>query len=511
MAGGSGVYSQGNRKVGSMISLRSRIALLLFCIIVLNLAGAGITLWYTNRTQSLQVQLSAKNVAALEASHELSASLMDQKGNTTYYLLSHDDAWITELNEKRILFEGWLTKAKQAAFSPESMLVLADLEKLYFKYDASRQEVIELYKQGEPEAGAELHWKIRDEFNTLLLLCKEFRGLYVQAIENNRKEFAEEATIVSDLIVAGLVLSAIIEILLVVFLYRKILDPIRNLAHATDDLGDETPLSTKNDVLALSNKVESLLSHIGDTQRELDANKETLVQSEKMALVGKLAAGVAHSIRNPLTSVKMRLFSLERTLKLDDQQQEDFDVVSEEISHIDNITKNFLEFSRRPELKAKIQSPSEVVDMALRLLKHRFESQEVRVTVERTGLLPAIPIDGGQLKEALVNLILNACDAMVQGGAITITEKTDVVDPLGTIVFIRIEDTGPGIAEDVLEKIFEPFFSTKEEGSGLGLAIARRIVEEHGGWLHVTSVENQGTTFLLALPATRGNTWQKFS
>lgn len=494
-----------------MFSLRTRIALLLFCVIALNLTGAGITLWYTHRTQNLQLELSAQNVAALEASHGLSASLMDQKGNTTYYLLSHDNSWLKELDTKRELFEGWLKKAKASAFSSESLLILAELESLYAEYDASRNEVIESYKQGNPDTGAELHWKIRDEFNTLLLLCKEFRSLYVQAIEQKRKEFSEEAKIVNRVIMVGLILSAFIELFLIVFLYRKILDPIRNLAHATDEVGDSVISCTKNDVLTLSNKVESLITHIDDTQKELDANKETLLQSEKMVLVGKLASGVAHSIRNPLTSVKMRLFSLERSLHLDEQQQEDFDVVSEEILHIDNIMKNFLEFARRPELKAKLQSPSEVVDMALKLLKHRFESQEVQVSVERTGFLPAIPIDGGQLKETLVNLILNACDAMVQGGSITITEKTDVVEPLGQIVFIRIEDTGPGIAEDVIEQIFEPFFSTKEEGSGLGLAIARRIVEEHGGWLHVTSLENQGTTFLLALPATRGNTWQKFS
>ncbi|MEZ6854554.1 ATP-binding protein [Halodesulfovibrio aestuarii] len=494
-----------------MLSLRTRIALLLFCVIGLNLAGAGITLWYTNRTQSLQVQLSAKNVEALEASHGLSAALMEQKGDTTYYLLSHDDSWLKELDRKRVLFEERLSKVKESAFSEESLLVLSKLERLYATYDASRKVVIENYKQRRSKVGAELHWKIRDEFSTLLLLCKEFRALYEQAIEQNRKNFSEEAKIVSNVITGGLILSAIIELLLIVFLYRKILDPIRTLAHATDDVCDSTSPSTKNDVLALSNKLESLIMHIDDTQKELDANKETLMQSEKMVLVGKLAAGVAHSIRNPLTSVKMRLFSLERSLELDEQQQEDFGVVSEEILHIDNIMKNFLEFSRRPELKAKLQSPSEVVDMALKLLKHRFESQQVRVSVERTGLLPAIPIDGGQLKETLVNLILNACDAMVQGGSIIITEKTDIVEPLGTIVFIRIEDTGPGIAEDVLEKIFEPFFSTKEEGSGLGLAIAKRIVEEHGGWLHVTSSENQGTAFLLALPVTRGTTWQKFS
>ena len=115
--------------------------------------------------------------------------------------------------------------------------------------------------------------------------------------------------------------------------------------------------------------------------------------SEKLAMAGKLAAGVAHTIRNPLTSVKMRLFSLERGLKLDPSQKEDFEVIAEEIGHIDTIMRNFLEFARPPKLTAQPVSLSDVVDTVLSLLKHRLESYNVDVTVERVRPLPAINAD----------------------------------------------------------------------------------------------------------------------
>ena len=142
-------------------------------------------------------------------------------------------------------------------------------------------------------------------------------------------------------------------------------------------------------------------------------------------MVGKLAAGVAHSIRNPLTSVKMRLFSMKRSLELSASQKEDFEVISEEIRHIDTIVRNFLEFSRPPKLKMQRISPSDVVDLALSLLHNRLESYGVEVKLIREQRLPEIWADPEQLKEVLVNLVVNACEAMVGGGAITIQEEEE--------------------------------------------------------------------------------------
>ncbi len=224
-----------------------------------------------------------------------------------------------------------------------------------------------------------------------------------------------------------------------------------------------------------------------------------------MVLVGKLAAGMAHSIRNPLTSVNMRLFSLDRNLELTSTQKEDFEVISEEVRHIDTIVQNFLEFSRPPKLKMQRISPSVVVDLVIQLLEHRLKSYDVSVKIIRKRPLPEIKADPEQLKEVLVNLIVNACEAMDKGGLITIHEEEAYVEPLKRAVVIRLSDNGHGIPESIKGKIFQPFFTTKEGGTGLGLSIASRIIEEHRGWLDVISNELEGTTFIITLPIPRPN------
>jgi len=203
----------------------------------------------------------------------------------------------------------------------------------------------------------------------------------------------------------------------------------------------------------------------------------------------------------------MRLFSLERSLELSQTQQEDFEVISEEVRHIDTIVQNFLEFARPPKLKIQSISPSEVVDMALQLLRHRLESYGVQVELDRQHRLPMVEADPEQLKEVLINLLVNACEAMGEGGLIVIREEEGVAEPLGRVVVIRVKDNGPGIPKSVSHKVFQPFFSTKEEGTGLGLSIAYRIVEEHGGWLSLKSKEGEGTTFTITLPCREDAVW----
>jgi signal transduction histidine kinase len=154
-------------------------------------------------------------------------------------------------------------------------------------------------------------------------------------------------------------------------------------------------------------------------------------------------------------------------------------------------------------------SPSDVVDMSLQLLRHRLESYRVQVEVERQRRLPQIEADPEQLKEALINLLVNACEAVGDGGSIVIREEEGVAEPLGQVVVIRVSDNGPGIPESIQEKLFQPFFSTKEEGTGLGLSIAFRIVEEHGGWLSLKSREGGGATFVITLPSKEEVVWPR--
>jgi signal transduction histidine kinase len=277
-----------------------------------------------------------------------------------------------------------------------------------------------------------------------------------------------------------------------------VLFPIRKLSRKTAAAGAQYVAT--DDLETLTGRVYKLLDEVGHTRDELELSRARLLHSEKMAVVGKLAADVAHSIRNPMTSIKMRLFSLERSLGLNSAQKEDFEVVSEEMRRLDNILRNFLEFSRPPKLRMQTLSLSEIMDQTLQLLQHRLEMCGVKVEYYRGHFLPDIEADPELLKEVMVNLIVNACEAMREGGRLIISEEDAVAEHIGRAILVKITDTGPGIPDSIQDKVLEPFFSTKEEGTGLGLSIALRIVEEHGGRLELRSEEGKGTTFIVTLP-----------
>ena len=250
---------------------------------------------------------------------------------------------------------------------------------------------------------------------------------------------------------------------------------------------------------AVAATIKEMRDSIERTQAELEESHKNLRQIEKLAMVGKLAAGVAHSVRNPLTSVNLRLFSLSRGLELSCRQQEDFEVIADAIRHIDTILTNFLEFSRRPKLKPATIAPTSIVDSSLKLLENKIASFPVKVTRKMHGVLPDIYGDPDQLREALLNILLNACEAMEYKGKIDIVEYVDVIRDT-PFVHISIHDNGPGIAADKLDEIFVPFFSTKEQGTGLGLPIAKGICEEHGGDIFVYASLGVGTRFVIVIP-----------
>ena len=238
------------------------------------------------------------------------------------------------------------------------------------------------------------------------------------------------------------------------------------------------------------------------TQAELEESNRNLRHVEKLAMVGKLAAGVAHSVRNPLTSVKLRLFSLERSLTLSPRQQDDFAVIADAIRHVDGIVSNFLEFSRRPSIRLQRTSSSAILDATLQLLENRLAVFPVSVSVNRNSSMPELHADPEQLREALLNILLNACEAMEYSGSLHIEETLFSEEDGALFACIRVQDSGPGIPAEELPDIFTPFFSTKEQGTGLGLPIAKSILEEHGGDLQVSTSPQTGTTFTLLIPVT---------
>lgn len=480
------------------LSLQSRLLILIGALTLTALAGGIITVRHTDAIDSLLNNLIDQNVASFQAAAELENALLRQKGYVTYFFLDQNPNWLEKLQEYHLTFRDWLARAKKSAYTAHMLEQLETIETRYQELEGLRQEVVEFYKAGQRDLGWQLHQRLRQQFMELYDLCERYKFIHEQRIAEAKLESRFKAKIITNsalVIMPGIVLLGLG---LSYILIRQILTPIRRLVELPDP--DSQRAVPVNEVQALSQKVHNLLEDVDEAQSRLKQSQDYLAQSEKLALVGKLAAGVAHSIRNPLTSVKMRLFSLQRHLALSPSQQEDLEVIAAEIRQIDAILRNFLEYARPPKLKIQPVNLAAVVALALNLLRPRLESFKVKVEVTGKDDLPEIMADPDQLKEVLVNLITNACEAMNRGGTITIDQNEEFIAGLGRVVRISIQDTGPGVPAELQQKIFEPFFTSKEEGTGLGLSIAARIMEEHGGWLEVKSPPGAGACFCLYLP-----------
>lgn len=480
------------------ISLRARILIILIALVLTTLGGGLATLWYAEATGSLFTSVIDRDIVSLQVAEELETALAMQKGFAAYYLQDGNPDWLRQLDEYQKIFENILKKAREYARTEASWAILNKIESEFLSYKNRRMEVIHLIHRGEKETGLKLLRENRGRFSVIHDLCDQYKEIHKKNMIRAREEGRLRTRYMSAAALIAIQVVIMTGVLLAYILFKQVLGPIRRLALEAGPIDRQTPLS--NEVRVLSNQVHSLIEDVDETQNKLARSQEHLIQSEKWAMTGKLAAGVAHSIRNPLTSVKIRLFSMGRTLESSPHLKEDLEVISEEIGHIESIVRSFLEFSRPPKLTMQKVSPSEVVDTTLRLLQPRLESYGVKVELIREKPLAEIWADPDQLKEVLVNLLLNACEMMIDGGAIRILEKEEADGSKGPGVTLSISDNGPGIPEAIQEKIFQPFFSTKEEGTGLGLSIASRIVEKHGGSLTLTSREGEGATFVIALP-----------
>ena len=478
-------------------NLRTRIYLLLVALLVIAFSSGGVMMWYTYRIQGLFNGMIDRNMAAFESAASLEVALVKQKGFVTYYFMDGDPDWLRQYDAQRLIFQKQLRHADALARSGQQKAGLEQISQRYHEYIEQKDRVIGYYKRGEMKLGAELHRSVRQLFFDVIDLCEQYKLLHLGQIREARKEVADGARKLRLVTAVTLTIHMILVVGLGVLLVHQILVPVWEMLKST--ARDHLPDPSENMMNALGRNIDDLLVNVDRAHQELEKSRENLLQAKKMAMVGRLAAGMAHSIRNPFTSVKMRLFSLGRSLKLDAAQKEDFDVISQEIRHIDTIVQNFLEFSRPPKLIMQPISPSVIVDNALQLLSHRLDSYGVHVEVIRSEALPEVMADPEQLKEVLVNLIINACEETRGGGSIAINEYLQNEDGIETAV-LTISDNGSGVPPDIAESIFQPFFTTKDEGTGLGLSIAKRIVEEHGGSIDLDMEDTAGATFVIHLP-----------
>jgi two-component system NtrC family sensor kinase len=307
-----------------------------------------------------------------------------------------------------------------------------------------------------------------------------------------------------------------------VFVRRSVSHPVRALVNetkriASGDLGSTLKIESKDEIGELADSFNRMTQDLSKAQeelkewskvlekrveertQELKRTQEQLVQSEKLASLGKLAAGIAHEINNPLTGILTYSSLLLKENKENPQMKEDLEVIVNETTRCRKIVKGLLEFARQTEPSKSPADINKVLEETLSLLENQALFHNIKVEKKLKENLPTVMIDTDQIKQVFMNIIINAAEAMSQGGILTIRSDSDPQKKFAEVSFI---DTGPGIPEENLSKIFDPFFTTKRsgKGTGLGLSVSYGIIQRHDGFLEVKSQLGKGSTFTVKLP-----------
>ncbi len=244
-----------------------------------------------------------------------------------------------------------------------------------------------------------------------------------------------------------------------------------------------------------------LYAEVKGVAEELRASQARLVQSVKLAAMGKLAASIAHEINNPLQAVQSCMYLVSEAADPQDPNTRYLDIARQELERIARIVQRMLDFYRPGDEGRRPTAVGTLLDDVLTLMHKQLEQGHVQVQTDYEPDLPIVMAVADHLKQVFLNIILNALEAMPQGGLLRISVSTHQAEDGQRTVSIAFQDTGVGIPEEALDQIFDPFYSTRPGGTGLGLAVSYDIVARHGGRIEVESQVGQGTTFTVILPA----------
>jgi two-component system NtrC family sensor kinase len=309
-------------------------------------------------------------------------------------------------------------------------------------------------------------------------------------------------------LIFAIIAIATVSLMIYLLINSIVLKPVSQMVAATQhvaagDLNYTVSLKKRDELGVLAKSFNAMTRQLSEAQRQL-------YHSDKLASVGRLAAGVAHEINNPLTAVLTYSSYLHKRLTDRPEVTEDLEVIVRETKRCREIVKGLLDFARQSPPEKRPSDVNEIVRRAVRILQNQFALHHIELEQNLPSNLPPVSADANQMQQVLVNLFMNAGDAIGEkGGRITVTTaaanaditKGNTLSSADRFVQIKVSDTGCGIPPGNVSKIFEPFFTTKgQKGNGLGLAMVWGIIEKHDGRITVESEPGKGTTFNILLP-----------
>ncbi|MGO9201328.1 MAG: sensor histidine kinase [Limisphaerales bacterium] len=364
-------------------------------------------------------------------------------------------------------FKQWLDQNRANTTTPAERNFFTQVTATYDDYLAESAQVLEAslgrLQSTQARDFKKSYEKVQDQSRGLLELCDSFVSHQRSSFTGFLNESNYTLTTFKQLLRLLLVLTLTLAAALVVLVYRGMIAPLRHQLAETHAL---------------------------------------VARQEKLASLGVLAAGVAHEVRNPLTAMKLRLHSLKKRLPGAGADDEDAVVIGNEMTRLERIVQDFLQFARPSEPELAAVPVQQLFDEVLGLLGAPLKKAAIELKVEPADA-DWVRADSQQLKQVLINLVQNSADSIGRKGVITLRVRNgsgSARKGSGEGVILEVADNGKGIPPEVRKRLFDPFFTTKQGGTGLGLAIAARIIEKHGGKLGYRTELQRGTTFSVTLP-----------
>lgn len=403
------------------------------------------------------------------------------------------------------------------SFAPESeepfvrelLQRYTDLSHKYGLYEAALERTFTTLEGDAPDT-AQVKERAAELAQLEQTIGRDLRFLRV-ALESRLRERVDQAERRErrdGILIIALSVMAIVVGLLVTAISARALRPVRTLIDGVSRIGRgdySAQLGVRGDdeISVLAREFDKMARSLQEREAQLKEKQEALLRAEQLAAVGRISAQVAHEVRNPLSSIGLNVELLQESIdkasfassEESKEAKDSLAAMLREIDRLTEVTEQYLRMARLPKPSLAPEDLNEVLGEVLDFSQEELERSRVEVVRNLDPAAPPALADQGQLRQVFLNLLRNSREAMVDGGKLMVASRA-----AGDAVEVVFSDTGRGMTNEVRERIFEPFFSTKAGGTGLGLAVSRQILQAHGGSIECESSPGGGTTFVIRLP-----------
>lgn len=479
---------------------------------ILWIAGSSISTYYIHRVYESHSRVLAENVSTIRAAWAMQDVLWRLHAVVMEAADKERRETRIEATELESAFERHLADAEKTSFTPDEQNAVKAVREHFTVY----RDQIEARLKPSDLTGL-LTSQTAEKEKTIRLAravaepCRQLIELNERMLADSTERSTRLSTWVNLMRLAFLIAGPIVGVALGWWiargLHRSISEISVTLSDATGDLDRKVgsvEIKDLSDLPGLHQQVQAVATGIRQVMEELQQARHQAMLSERLAAVGELAAGVAHELRNPLTSVKLLIQTAAQRQPNTALAGRQLQVVQQEVARMESTIQGLLDFARPPELHRVAHDLRTTVRRAINLVEGRAKQQNVEIVEKMPNVAVIVDGDPEQLHQVFINLFLNGIEAMPQGGSLAVAVNAD--DPVRRGCRVSVSDSGEGIPQPILDRIFEPFATSKEHGTGLGLAISHRIAKEHGGVLLAANQTEGGAMFTLELPLSTENT-----